>query len=641
MNPSRQMRVTFSYFTLCLAALVPPAFAATYTEGAWSLQTSVGNQSATGLEDCKAKWRVLPAPAKQRTDYCRLQLVTKVTNDPTPPPTCTTAQPPAETRAGQCPAGTTGSWTQSLGYISAPYPTCWIAGPWTPTDPPTDACKISPPPTNSTLVLYTDMVAAPIGAPVAVFGLNFGDAPVVKFDGMVAPVLDAKCSVRAGIDCVRVRFSGSGIVSVNGAPGNVVIEQPGDIYYVSTSGNDSTAVKNDPSKPFRRAQLASAEASGAMAKVQPGDVIMLRGGTYTDSAIDGAYIRFWRQGGTVPTGVKGTGYIAVTSYPGEAVIINAPKGGGVQGGGEAAPMGKYIVVSNLKIVGLATAASDGAPVNSQVHGDFWRVVNNDISWPVAPSGSKAGGVVGRFNSGKVLGNHIHHIAGGTLNHGVYIDAGSVGVELAYNSIHDVVSGNLVQTFDSVGESPLTGVEIHHNQIYNGGRYALNFSEGTRSAHVWNNLVYNAVYSGVRFNINEPAGSVNYLIEHNTFYNVCSNHPQEPGAVYNGWNGDVGTIKLQYNVFAKGSGGCANAYEGDGTASAIKFSRNLYFGYAAPKAAQTDPFSVSGNPLFRNAAGGDFSLGIESLAVDAAIGSMMKDDLNLKARSSPDLGAIEY
>lgn len=39
-----------------------------------------------------------------------------------------------------CPAGTEGSWKQSHGWLSAPYPTCWTATAWQPLAPPAGAC---------------------------------------------------------------------------------------------------------------------------------------------------------------------------------------------------------------------------------------------------------------------------------------------------------------------------------------------------------------------------------------------------------------------------------------------------------------------------------------------------------------------
>jgi hypothetical protein len=328
--------------------------------------------------------------------------------------------------------------------------------------------------------------------------------------------------------------------------------------------------------------------------------------------------------------------MTVTGYPGETVKINAPRGGGVQGGGSDAPQAKYIVLSNLTIVGNTSADSDGAPINSQVKGNYWRVVNNDVSWPGVSGTMLAGGVVGVFGNSKILGNNIHNIDGGYMNHGVYLDSGSSNTELAFNNIHHVSEGNLVQTFDSVGGSPITNLDVHHNSIHDGGRYGLNISEGTRGMHAWNNVIYNTVYSGIRFNVNES--TLAYTIEHNTLYNVCSNHPQEPGAIYNGWNASSGTVTIRYNIFLKGSSSCSAAYTGDGGSDgAIKFSRNLYSGYSV---TSRDATPVSSNPMLMNAAGADFSLQASSPAIDAASGSTVTDDFSEKARSLPDIGALE-
>ena len=430
-------------------------------------------------------------------------------------------------------------------------------------------------------------------------------------------------------------------VVVNGVTSNTNVTflvNPGDIYYVSLTGNDSTGVKNDPTKPYRHLQLASDEQSAVVGQMKPGDVAVIRGGTYTDSAVDKAFVRFWRVGGNAPTGTRGTGYMTVTGYPGETVTIQAPVGGGVQGGGNDAQQAKYLVFSNLTIVGNPSADSDGAPMNSQVHGDFWRVVNNDISWPGVGGTMLAGGVVGRFTSGKILGNHIHHIDGGTMNHGVYLDTATTQAELAYNEINNVSAGNLVQTFDSAGGDPIVGLDFHHNSIHDGGRYGLNMSQGTRGVHAWNNLIYNTTYPGIRISINESSG-VSMVFEHNTLYNVCSNHPQEPGAIYNDYNASTGTLMFQFNLLIKGSGGCSAGYENSSTDTAIKFSRNLFYGYAAPS---KDTNALTGNPLLKALASVlDLALSLGSPAIDAATGSTVTDDYTLRARSMPDIGAYEY
>lgn len=50
------------------------------------------------------------------------------------------AMPALASQGVACPAGTTGNWTQTHGWTSSAYPTCWTAQPWTPTTAPTGAC---------------------------------------------------------------------------------------------------------------------------------------------------------------------------------------------------------------------------------------------------------------------------------------------------------------------------------------------------------------------------------------------------------------------------------------------------------------------------------------------------------------------
>lgn len=63
-----------------------------------------------------------------------------------PPPSCT-QQPSTETRT--CPAGTSGTWTQSS--TIGPYPGCAVT--WSPSSPPADRCPPNPVPTGPVLTL--------------------------------------------------------------------------------------------------------------------------------------------------------------------------------------------------------------------------------------------------------------------------------------------------------------------------------------------------------------------------------------------------------------------------------------------------------------------------------------------------------
>jgi len=55
------------------------------------------------------------------------------------------AKPANDVQTAQCPAGTVGSWSQVRSYVTAPAPTCWTPGTWTPSTAPAGACVTIPP----------------------------------------------------------------------------------------------------------------------------------------------------------------------------------------------------------------------------------------------------------------------------------------------------------------------------------------------------------------------------------------------------------------------------------------------------------------------------------------------------------------
>lgn len=100
-----------------------------------------------------------------------------------PPPQCGPA-PPDATQTVQCPAGTTGTWTQTHGWDSAPYPTCWTAQPWQPTSPPPGACTpIPPPPTTYkvTIKAGTQTLVLPSVDTVTAIQITLAPTPVVHW----------------------------------------------------------------------------------------------------------------------------------------------------------------------------------------------------------------------------------------------------------------------------------------------------------------------------------------------------------------------------------------------------------------------------------------------------------------------------
>jgi Right handed beta helix region len=509
------------------------------------------------------------------------------------------------------------------------------------------------------MVLYTDLVAGPtsggennLGAYVSIFGKNFGgDANQVRvFFGEREAAAYRYFGPSKGRDDIQQITVQPGNIGVGPQAIKVVVGEvqsntdqsflpnPGDVLFVdNVDGNDDKAAKNDIRRPWRTVQTP--DEGGVLEHVKPGDVVVLRGkAVWSDIGFENRWVRFRRNSGTQPRGVKGSGYITIQAYPGEDVHY-VPQGrnrGGIHGMGENFPeMADWIVISGLHIESTESSASDGAPVNLHANSDHWRVVNNNLGpWPGGEDeDNKAGGLVGNGTDLKIFGNEIHDIGGGRLNHGIYFDTATKDAEVAFNHIHHVTYGNLIQSYDNLGVGNISGLSIHHNLLHDGGRYGLNMADGTVSVHAYNNIIYNTALAGIRINQDKRA-SVSEVFEHNTLYNVCtSNHQPEPGAIQNTWKAVDGRITFRYNLVAKGSGNsCPEGYANSGEDKAISLSDNLFVGYGGSRATRAvfaAPEQLNFQPLQ------------ESSAVDAARGSVLTDDYNLMRRTSADIGALEH
>jgi hypothetical protein len=517
------------------------------------------------------------------------------------------------------------------------------------------------------VVLYTDLVSGPTsggennrGAYVSIFGKNFGtDASRVRvyFGSTEAGSYRYFGASKGRTDIQQITVQ-PGKIGTGPQPIKVVVDEtesnsdlsflpnPGDILFVdNVSGDDRTAAKNRIDRPWRMVQTPGE--GGALAEIKPGDVIVLRGkAVWADLGFESRWFRFRRTSGSAPKGAKGSGYITVQAYPNEDVhyVPQGRTGGGIHGMGENYPeMADWIVISGLHIESNESASSDGAPVNLQANSDHWRVVNNDLGpWPGGENeDNKAGGLVGNGRDIKVLGNNIHDIGGGRLNHGIYLDTGTTDAEIAYNHIHHVMYGNLIQSYDNLGLANIKDLSIHHNLIHDGGRYGLNMADGTVSVHAYNNLIYNTAYAGIRINQDKRAPALE-IYEHNTLFNVCtSNRPPEPGAIQNTWKAAAGTIVFRYNVVVKGAGdSCPLGYSNADEDPAIALYNNMFVGYK-PAQNSVRVTSTTARSIFSAPEHTDFHLTPSSAAIDGARESKITDDFDMKPRKTPDLGAFEH
>lgn len=534
------------------------------------------------------------------------------------------------------------------------------------------------------VVLYTDLISGPLtggennrGCYLSIFGLNFGSSGLgstvrVYINNVeVAEYIvldDAKVSSRLAIKRIAVRpgalgGASNGVnyaikVTVGGVDSNTDLNfmpNPGTIRYVSLSGNDGTAVGGDIALPYRNLQTPAR--GGAYGALVAGDQIIVRGGTWSDIGFDGAWLRFRDRDGSAPTGSAGTGYIAICAMPGETVLYEAPTTGAIRGGiqgasGSFPDIADYVVVSGFVInqKGHAAQLNDAAPINLQAGSDFWRVVNNDCTWPDAnlPNGgdTRAGGISGNGKNVKILGNYIHDIEGATLNHGMYYDTGCDDLEVAYNVVYNCLGGNMCQFFDNLGIDEMTGVLFHHNWFELGNRYGLNLADGLVSGKFWNNVVIGTDFSGIRINTGGFTGH-DIEIVHNTVYDCARVSTAVNAHVQNSWNtGPANSLKFQHNIIMAGpnTNGSAAYYADDGDDSGVTMAKNLWFGEGAVPAK--DSTGITGDPLFTNAAARDFSVGSSSPALNAATATMdfsVTNDFLFLTRpqgAASDIGAFE-
>jgi len=435
---------------------------------------------------------------------------------------------------------------------------------------------------------------------------------------------------------------------------------PGSIYFVSTSGTDTSDTTSGGSfeSPFRTVQkpgigltftIQSASVSGAYGRVRAGDFIVMRGGSYKDVGFSNYFMQALNKSGC-PIGTKcaqgggtSTGPITLMGYPGETAFIDRTNtlGDDKAGGGittadsarNAQGMGAYWNIVNLKI---ENGFNDGA-VNTQMLstsplGGNWRVVNNELTNNSCQISTKcrAGGIAGSGTGHFWVGNHIHDVydkadADTSLeNHGIYIGS-SGSFEIAYNLFENVLGGNGIQIHSA---ETVDNLSIHHNVMHDIGKHGINLAEGSRNGiTIWNNLVYRTAYAGLRMGSDAIRGMKLY---NNTFYatGLAGDTPSS-GALTNDTNAASGMVDIRNNIFWPNTGsayarGCCNVtFGGAGT-----ITNNLWYGSGA--APSFSSASVNANPNFVNASSGDFHLQAGSPAIGAGtsvVSSIVLDDLD--------------
>jgi len=467
------------------------------------------------------------------------------------------------------------------------------------------------------VVLYTDIVSGPNsggendqGAYLSIFGRNFGRAGLgtavkVYIGGAevasyryLGPSKGLPDIQQISVQIGRVGNPKAGTplpikVTVNGVSSNTdqpFTVNPGRILFIdNVHGSDSRGKAGDIHRPFRHVQTPDLS-WGAWSEARPGDIMVMRGTgrPWTDVGFEHYFMRYRDKSGTAPTGRKGTGPIVLMGYPGEDVYIRGTLAGGMSGGCISAingltfqGIGQWAVVADLRI---DCEGYDG-PISEEIHGNHWRVINNDLAASTAPTSGpnvpRMAGITGNGYDSVWLGNHIHDIQGSPQeSHGIYVD-GDGTFDIGYNLIEDIRSGNGFQTYSNGdnGSDTISHIRFHHNIIRRVSKHGINIADGSKDGFViYDNVVSDTACSGIRFNTRDLSGAQIY---DNSFSNTDTSHNEHCAAVSNDWNLPPHAVTLRDNTFRAAAGTAYLAGEVGFGDSMVDASGNRFSGGSGP------------------------------------------------------------
>lgn len=521
--------------------------------------------------------------------------------------------------------------------------------------------------------------------------LYIGAHEVANYRELVTDVLDARFP---GMQRLTVQVGAIGnpplgvplpitLVTAGGTSNasNIFTPNPGNFYFVSLTGDDSTGVVNDITKPFRHLQLPNRSTGGVYPLLHAGDTVVIRGGTWQDLGYDTAWFRFRdpQQQGSNPNGTSGTGWIAFIPYPGETVHYVTPTGGnkgGFQGPGQAfaGTCGEWIVTAKLRMEVPGGSTRDAAPINMQYNiGGHWRAVGNNLGPWVAGSSSvlNAACITGQGNFILLACNYLHDVEGTSdlQNHGVYAGTSSYGWELMFNWSQNMVGGSHFQFNDSDGGTGtfptafgtwqgFTNIKIHHNFLEHSAKYGIIFADiganqGDLSFLAWNNIILKTGLPPMRLNTTTSTSTVLYAF--NTIYD-CNTVASGGNAMFRNEGNQSAPqhhVMIYDNVVAFGPDTVAGTQwfsDVSGQSSGYDPQRNVWYSNGqSPTNWTADGLAIYADPLFTNTATLDFSLQSGSPAINSgtkSLGSLLTvldDFTGLATRlygGAPDCGAVE-
>jgi hypothetical protein len=298
-------------------------------------------------------------------------------------------------------------------------------------------------------VLYTDLASAPVGAFVTVFGKRLSGAAVVGAD--VISQTDTK---------IVLQWEGTN-VTVGGIPLGVTTRS-GRIREATTS-----------------------TLSSVCSSVAAGDVIYLRGGTYTQRC----GVTSW---GTQQFNLgRAFNNVSFIGYPGENVIIGRVLT--EDGAGQA----DGVTIANMSLSGEDCIFGASFWQNEESGSVNGRVVNIDCRGTYGSGNTMTGLIAFGGDGWKVLGSRFTNNAPSAINnnHAIYVNVGADDVELAWNRFSNMRMGHVIQVYTDGADRRYENINIHNNEFIAASPSDIRgISNGNCTAdstfRIWNNVLLN-------------------------------------------------------------------------------------------------------------------------------------------------------
>ncbi len=518
-------------------------------------------------------------------------------------------------------------------------------------------------------IFFSDLESGPktggqnnAGLYVTVFGKGFGPASVSSFvtiGGGRAASYPVWTPTRITFQLGAAAASGSIVVNTPGGASNAVpfTVRSGNIYFVSTSGNDSN--NGSYATPWKTVLQARDS-------MVAGDTTYLENGVAQTTDDGSGWNTCLLLGPQVST-ASGTAAapIAMLAYPGATATIGNVSGpdSGIRTDNENGPGADYWVFGGLTLRGQNEAMTPYGATG-------WRIVGNDMS---CPNGNGQSGCFesNLFSNVKFYGNNVHDTgtAGASDQyHGVYFSTDSNHLDIGWNTIANVQGCRGIQIHSSPVDSNSGynqyGIRIHDNLIHDtqcDGIVLATVDPSQGAVQVYNNIIYNAgkgpatpegggnfacVYAPGYTN-NGAAGGGVVQVFNNTMYDCgAMKQPGSSGAVMNGGNNLNLSIQAVNNIIDQPAGQdyivswIGNGYSTSNGGVAITGSNNLFFGNGpAPGGFSA---SVNADPQFVDLANYDFHLLASSPARNAGVNTGLATDFDGNVRGGVfDLGALSF